>query len=246
MGPVGRSDSYLNVLAPPPPTGPSICEVCHRGTDQRTRCYKCHRHWEQFAGETADAVMPISIAITGGQLAHELGQYKYNYSAEVRRQFTIGLAGVLARFLAHHEECVADAVGVDSFDLVTCVPGTRQRSESHPLAVILGRTLTRTRGRFADVMTANGENDRQLKVDRVIVTGEVAGRAVLLVDDTWTTGASLQSAAIALKRSGARTVAGLVIGRRLDREGDPNAGPVLAFAQQHPFTWDECVLCRDA
>lgn len=41
----------------------------------------------------------------------------------------------------------------------------------------------------------------------------------MLIDDTWTTGASTQSAAYALKAAGARRVGVVVIGRRRDRPG---------------------------
>jgi orotate phosphoribosyltransferase len=38
---------------------------------------------------------------------------------------------------------------------------------------------------------------------------------VLLLDDTWTTGASAQSAAMALRRAGAASVATVVLGRHV-------------------------------
>jgi predicted amidophosphoribosyltransferase len=41
------------------------------------------------------------------------------------------------------------------------------------------------------------------------------GQAVLLLDDTWASGGTPQSAAVALKRAGARSVAVIVAGRHL-------------------------------
>ncbi|GAA0225425.1 hypothetical protein GCM10010492_24520 [Saccharothrix mutabilis subsp. mutabilis] len=246
MGSVSRSESYRNVLATPPPAGPSICATCHRGTSGYVRCYQCNKHREVYGDELADVVVPISLAISGGQLTRELSGYKYNDSPQVRKEFAYNLASTLAVFLATHEGCLATAVGVRVFDLVTIVPGTRQRSGQHPLAEILGKTVMRTSGRFADTMAATGGNDHlTVRPGSVTVHTTVAGRVVLLVDDTWTSGASLQSAAIALKRAGARRVAGLVIGRRLDAD-DLTAAEVLEFARTHQFGWDVCVLCRTA
>lgn len=116
---------------------------------------------------------------------------------------------------------------------------------SMAVAGMLGRRIGQTRSRFANALTTAGSNNRELSPDRFTATGDLRHRAVLLVDDTWTTGASLQSAAAALKRAGAAEVAGLVIGRRLDRD-DPSAGPVLAAIASRPFDWDVCVLCRTA
>ena len=41
------------------------------------------------------------------------------------------------------------------------------------------------------------------------------GAEVLLLDDTWASGASAQSAAVALKQAGAEAVAAVVIGRHV-------------------------------
>ena len=41
----------------------------------------------------------------------------------------------------------------------------------------------------------------------------VEGRHVLLLDDTWTTGSKLQSAAVALRQAGAAAVTGLCVAR---------------------------------
>ncbi|WP_394614810.1 ComF family protein [Lentzea sp. JNUCC 0626] len=118
------------------------------------------------------------------------------------------------------------------FDLVTVVPGTRQRKAAHPLIDILSRRLNITRQRFTETLGTSSTNTRQLRPNEYTVEADVAGKRVLLVDDQWTSGASLQSSAIALKRAGATRVVGLVIGRRLDA------------APTGEFDWGACVLCQ--
>jgi orotate phosphoribosyltransferase len=64
---------------------------------------------------------------------------------------------------------------------------------------------------------------------------------VLLIDDTWTTGANAQSAAAALKDAGAGPVAAVVIGRHLNRDWHENDRRLRALTT--PFDWGHCVLC---
>ncbi len=54
------------------------------------------------------------------------------------------------------------------------------------------------------------------------VDGIVAGADVLVVDDTWVSGGSAQSASVALKLAGARRVAIVVIGRHVNPD-DPRS-----------------------
>ena len=69
-----------------------------------------------------------------------------------------------------------------------------------------------------------------------------ANEPVLLIDDTWTTGANAQSAAAALKRAGAGPVAAVVIGRHLNRDGASNDSQLNGLPK--PFDWDHCARCQ--
>ena len=203
-----------------------MCTTCFRPTDGYMRCSQCNIHFREFGSELADDVVIISMASRGGQLAHVLAKYKYGERPEMRKQFTDELAYVLATFLAKHRQCLGE------FDLVTVVPSTRQRTSTHPLIDILSRRLNITRYRFAEALATSSVNTRQLRPDEYTVRADVAGKRVLLVDDQWTSGASLQSSAIALKRAGAAWVVGLVIGRRVDAE------------HSGTFDWDVCARCQ--
>ena len=73
------------------------------------------------------------------------------------------------------------------------------------------------------------------------LSGALEIEAVLLIDDTWTTGANAQSAAAALKRRAPAKVGAVVIGRHVTREWRENDRRLSALAGQ--FQWDECPLC---
>ena len=64
--------------------------------------------------------------------------------------------------------------------------------------------------------------------------------AHLLIDDTWTTGANVQSAAAALKTAGADRVGALVIGRHVHDDYQDHAERLKAL--RRPFDWDICAL----
>jgi adenine/guanine phosphoribosyltransferase-like PRPP-binding protein len=65
--------------------------------------------------------------------------------------------------------------------------------------------------------------------------------AVLLIDDTWTTGGNAQSAALALCSAGAAKVAIVVVGRHFERSFR-NCETYYQQAKAVKFTWDSCCL----
>jgi orotate phosphoribosyltransferase len=67
------------------------------------------------------------------------------------------------------------------------------------------------------------------------------GQSVLLIDDTWTTGANAQSAAAALKVAGAGPIGAVVIGRHLNRAWHENDRRLRGISG--PFDWRRCALC---
>jgi predicted amidophosphoribosyltransferase len=219
-------ERYQNILVAPSNPGPNVCSTCFHPTDGYARCAQCNSHFRASGAELVDRLAIISMAGKDGQLARALAKYKYGERPELRRQFTDELAYVLATFLAKHRLCLGE------YDVVTVVPGTRQRTSTHPLIDILSRRLTITRSRFTEALGTSASNNRQLRPDEYTAQVDVNGERVLLVDDQWTSGASLQSSAIALKRAGAARVVGLVIGRRLDAQPSGT------------FDWDKCCLCQ--
>ena len=79
-------------------------------------------------------------------------------------------------------------------------------------------------------------------VNRYRATQVMTGHpAVLLVDDTWTTGGRAQSAAIALHDAGAARVAVVVLGRHFDRDFGSDE-TYYRQAKARKFTWDTCCL----
>jgi predicted amidophosphoribosyltransferase len=222
-----------------PQRGPNVCGTCFNFTDGYERCYAC-AHGELWL----DVMAPISYSVAGEQLHRALWGYK-RLDGEIARRLTVELAAVLWRHLALHERCIANCAGAgDAFDVVTTVPSTDpRRDEHHPLRTIVAELAGPTRGRHERILarTDKAVDSRAFDADKYAATRNLGSRSVLLIDDTWTTGANAQSAAAALTAAGAGPVAAVVIGRHLNREWHENDPRLRSITR--PFDWSRCVLC---
>jgi predicted amidophosphoribosyltransferase len=228
---------YGNFMLAPQP-GAGVCDGCFDLIDEaQTRCHRCRAH-----PGVLEAAAPISYSVAHEQLHHALRAYK-RLPDRVARRFQTELAAVLWRYLDAHERCLASAAGVAGFDLVTAVPsGSRERDELHPLKRMLAGLIAPTRSRYERLLTRTGTDvaPRQFSRDKFSPVRELQGETILLVDDTWTTGASARSAAAALKSAGAGPVAAVVVGRHLHRDWAQNDRGLGRLAR--PFDWEHCAL----
>jgi predicted amidophosphoribosyltransferase len=234
------SSPYENFMLGPRP-GPDVCDVCFNFTQGFERCYACSKNADRLA-----AVAPISYSVALEQLHRALMGYK-RLGGDVARRLTVELAAVLWRHLAEHEGCVARAAGVAAFGLVTTIPsGDRERDSAHPLRHVVGDLVGPTRERHERLLRRSRLEvaPRTFDARKFEAIRSLAGEPVLLIDDTWTTGASAQSAAAALRSSGAGPVAAVVIGRHLNREWHENDRRLRGIAR--PFDWERCALCATA
>jgi predicted amidophosphoribosyltransferase len=161
----------------------------------------------------------------------------------VARRLGIDLAALLWRFLEAHERCLAAAAAAPTFELVTTVPsGDRARDDFHPLRWIVGGLVEPTHDRYERLLRRSTCElpARAFSPAKYLATRTLSGEAVLLVDDTWTTGANAQSAAASLRAAGSGPVAAVVIGRHLNREWGDNHRRLGMFP---PFDWSRCVIC---
>lgn len=229
---------YGNFMIGPRP-GRDVCRRCFNLTDGFDRCYACLK-----APGWLDAMAPISYSVAHEQLHHVLASYKRSTGALARRQ-CVELAAVLWRHLARHERCVARAAGAAQFDVITTVPSSdRERDDTHPLHCIVAELVQPARRRHARLLMGSPHDHPEphaFSAQKYEPTGDLSGQAVLLIDDTWTTGANAQSAAAALKFAGARSVAAIVIGRHINREWGRNDQRLRDLAT--PFDWNRCALC---
>jgi hypothetical protein len=214
-------------------------------------------------------VVPVAYAIKGGPHAMRLWHYKSisglrnrelggtpasGPGAEIagmavdRGRASQLLAALLLVFLRDHGRCGWWGAGLTWPPThVAVVPSARGRTGPHPLRALISPHLS---CRWTDLVAIpDYHHVRELDPDR-FVAAPVPGGRILLLDDTWTTGASAQSAAMALRRAGARSVATVVLGRHINPEFESvrtsGTGPPHAFfLKGMTYRLDSCAVHAD-
>jgi hypothetical protein len=228
----------------PPPAGllPSSaaaagCAVC-RGPVRPgfARCYQCGRHGLLGRGLLADTVVPVSYAIKGTAFAGDLWQYK-SCPAPSTSARTLVLALLLA-FLNDHGPCVWRHAAMPPPGRLAVVPTGCGRPGPHPLLRLVSPYL---RLPLTPLAIRPGRQGRDLDLSRFRAGPVPAGASVLLLDDSWVSGASAQSAAAALKLAGASRVAIVVLGRHIN-PADPLAGTLIARVAPARYDPSTCAV----
>lgn len=247
------STAYESVMIGPR-RGTDVCSFCFNLTDGFGRCYACTQ-----SGNWLAAMAPISYSVGGEQLHHALAGYK-RLTGSPARQLSLGLASVLWRYLPLHEGCLTRAAGVAGFQLVTVVPSSRIRAAAgldeaapgpadsgadppHALHALVSEHVAPVRGRYEPLLRRSREplSPHRFSHEKYEAIRRLNGEGVLLIDDTWTTGANAQSAAAALREAGAAAVAAIVIGRHVNRDWHHNDRLLRRITP--PFDWAGCALC---
>jgi hypothetical protein len=187
-------------------------------------------------GLLADAVVPISYSVKGTAFAASLWRYKSWHSPDPAARAS--LLALLLAFLHDHGRCVWRHAGMPAPGRLAVVPTGCGRPGPHPLLELAAPYL---RLPVAGLVTRPGEQGRDPNPDRFRAERAGPGASVLLLDDSWVSGASAQSAAAALKRAGARHVAVVVLGRHVD-PADRHSAPLAARLAPSGYDPDRCAV----
>jgi hypothetical protein len=186
----------------------------------------------------ADVVVPVSYAIKGSRFAQNLWLYKSERDGAAAAQ--AALRALLLVFLHDHGPCVWRQAGITAPTRLAVVPSGRGRPGVHPLRRLISPQVALP---WVGLAPRPGEEPpaRDLAADGFRVAQRLTGSAVLLIDDTWTSGGSIQSAAVALRRAGARSVAAVVLGRHVN-PADRGAGTLARSLVTGSFRLDWCAV----
>jgi len=219
------------------PAFPASCVTC-RGPVRPgfARCYQCGRHARLGPGLLADAVVPISYAVKGTALAADLWRYKSCRAPGAAARASVLV--LLLAFLHDHGACVWRHASMPAPGRLAVVPTGCGRPGPHPLLELVSPYL---RLPVTRLVIRPGRQGRDLDLDRFGADRTAAGSRVLLLDDSWVSGASAQSAAAALKQAGARQVAIVVLGRHVD-PADPGVGPLAAQLRPAAYKPSKCAV----
>lgn len=213
------------------------CAICHSSVDaSHSECYPC-AHLGRFLEQPPPTILPIALSLEGAQLHYALRQYKDNGVAEVRSKFEWQLAGLLEVFMASHAMCVGP------YDMVTGLPSRRGRTAFEAVTSKLGRF----KSSYQPLLTVADPNieSHVLSDSRFVASPSARGRRVLVVDDTFTTGASVASAVQTLRSAGAEVNTAVVVGRHI-KNSYGLSRDLLERIRTAGLEWTEheCVECR--
>lgn len=207
------TDPYLEVFTRIPPVGEGICAVCHTVTGEGfDRCWSCAKTMAQVS-KPAQRITPISLYRVGQQLHTWLRNYKDGRDDEIRKRLRLRIAATIGQFLANHSDCVAP----EGWDVVTSVPSSSGRRGPHSIEQAL-RLIPSYGDDYEPLLRLGPVAIGHLDADDqgFKAHDEVRGCRVLLVDDTLTSGARVQSAVSALRLSGGEIAAVVCVGRVID------------------------------
>jgi len=205
-----------------PPRSP-LCVTCgvpfQTSDDADHPCSRCLQAPPRFGRARACTIYDGSDAVVH-PLKSVLQRYKYNRD--------VGLAKPLAQLV--HERC---PLRLADYDVLMPVPLhlTRLRWRGFNQAQLLLGTLAPASGRPVDAMSLQrlrptrpqvelNEAERRRNVAgafHVTTPEHVRGRRILLFDDVYTTGATVNDCSRALLRAGARSIDVLVLARAVVR-----------------------------
>lgn len=175
-----------------PSFGATYCAPC---TDART------------GGDPVDLVAVLVYGIGGQQSGRVLRGYKDAANPQVRTDHTTVMRCTLHVGLGLHQHCIEEKAGQKAMVLI--VP-SGHASRHHQDLALSDDWL----GMMSGVNAAPSDHVTVAADKFAMRPGvDVAGRHVLLIDDTWSTGTSARSAALTVREAGAVKVSVLAVGR---------------------------------
>ncbi len=206
----GKTVSYSqNFLCSPcidgiPPL-PDVCAVCSVPLDGET-CRICGNRAVYFDRH-------VTVSAYTGNIMRAVRNFKFRGL----RRLAVPMGDLAAGELRSRGT---------SFDLVTCIPMSRKKKQArgYNQSELIGRHIARSfgkpfvhllkEGRRSGVQKNLSLNDRFINaIDRYEVTGgpKAAGKRILIVDDVFTTGATLNECSRILKSAGSGAIYGITL-----------------------------------
>lgn len=239
---VELTDPFRYIYTQVPPIGPGVCDVCHGAPGAGwTTCYSCNDTISQVS-RPVRLVVPISLYSIPSQLHHVLRNYKDDRDPVARAEFQFQIAALITRFLTDHANCIR-AAGGSGWDVITTIPSSGGRAGPHPLESTIRKSSLLV-SQFQALLAPGPAkmHHNQARDDGFTIQDSVQGRSVLLVDDTFTTGARAQSAASGLQLAGARVVAIVPVGRVIHPDFSPETQALWKGASAQLFDFGKCCI----
>lgn len=219
---------YYHAAVVPETLRRHLCGLC-RTPLQGELCRLCHQCRQAPGTARPDLAGFTVYAVRGAQSGTDMHRYK---GQPPGAQALSSVRLLLAHGL-EHLDCASQLIGA-RIEAVAVVPSRSRFTPGtpSPLQQLCGQLLPPGLP-LVDLRPAPGStSDRQVRPEAFDVSGCQDLSHVLLIDDTWVSGATVMSAAGALRSGGAEHVSALVLARWLD----PGYGPTGLLVKK--IGWD--------
>jgi predicted amidophosphoribosyltransferase len=231
------SDALSEELVPIPDDAADVCPLCRSGRTRPTRlCFSCEAT-SGHVGFPCPVVIPISYYTTPSPLRERMHDFKEAESEKVRALESRNVASVASRYVAEHADRLAEVFG--PWDRTVAVPSTHH-SDAPALQVAIETNFPDPFAPFERPLTYNSDSNmrfRQADEDGFLLDPEIdiAGRRYMLIDDTFTTGARVQSAHHALIAAGAAVPVIVIVTRKINPDATYGTDQLWARQSSVPF-----------
>ena len=202
---------YYQAAVVPEQLRAGLCALCRTPTGGSEFCFNCLR-----APARPDAAGFTSYAIDSALSGEDMRRYK-GWSPNAARALD-GVRLLLEHGLAHLD--CAEALAGASLDAVAVIPSRTHHvpGTPSPLQRLCSRTLPRDLPTVGLSPTPGSTSDRRVRADAFDI-GDCRGLShVLIIDDTWVSGATMLSAVWDMRRRGVERVSMLALARWLNRQ----------------------------
>ncbi|MGP0109167.1 MAG: hypothetical protein ACLPR9_09970 [Acidimicrobiales bacterium] len=174
-----------------------------------------------------------------------LRHYKTDQYSHLHDEFGAKVVSLLSQFLTMHGECIAQAAGGE-WDVITTVPSSAERSGQHPLVTAINRVQGLS-DQYVPLLKRGDATIAHLSAsdDGYELLTPLDGERILLIDDTFTSGSRVQSAASRLSLGGGDVLAIVPIGRVITPSFNETVAEYWKKQRTTTFKFDTCCLEAD-
>lgn len=224
-------------------TNSPTCEICRGAVTENSfgepwqRCYQCS--YEQRVLDYLSGVVSVTYST-----ADTFEPLIYYFKDRDWMWLSLPLGSLLYEFLSTHSAHIEHTFGtIDVWTVVPSHEGTRGGWDHMKALLEVVPDIDDLGPWERDLLTKTRPErvDRHVEEDLYRANRNLDGEHVLLIDDTYTTGATICSAAAALRAAGAADVVGLTLGRQLNPEWG-SAPQILGEHDGTNFDYTTCVL----